>query len=106
MITPDRVNLLLSEPIDRPNLAVFGSRTRSLPLPPDKCGAHHLIPYRPHQRAAEAGNPPWRIVTVDHRGDADIGNGADGADHLKANKTAGELPAGKPLVAICEHVVE
>src|SRR3954471_7290501 len=81
-------------------------RDHALALPPDESRADHVIPHCAHQRAAEPGDPPLRVVAVDHRGDADVRDGADRADHLEPDQPGDELPAGEPLVAVGEHVVE
>src|SRR5438477_12733998 len=94
MITLETVNLSLWEPIGRQNLALFGLRTGKLPRPPDESRADHVVPDCPHQGAAEARDPPVGVVAIDHTRDADVGNGADRADHLKTNEAGDELQAG------------
>src|SRR2546421_269083 len=77
-------------------MTIFGTKGQALALPPDEGRADQVIPHRPHQRAAEAGNPPVRVVAVDHARDPDIRDGADRADYLEADQAGDELPAGAP----------
>src|ERR1700733_11767842 len=71
---------------------------QSLPLPPDEGGADHEIPHRADQRAGEAGDPPAAVVIENPGGDADIGNRADGADHLEADEAGDEANAAQALI--------
>ena len=39
---------------------------------PDKCCAHHIVPYGAHERATKSRKPPFRISLIDPAGDADV----------------------------------
>src|SRR2546423_14500558 len=71
MITPETVNFSAPDGHSAAKYDEFSVPKRNLPLPPDERRADDVIPHRPHQGAAKTGDPPIRIVTVDHARDAD-----------------------------------
>src|ERR1700752_3363015 len=69
------------------------SGIRASARPPDERGADDVVPYRAHQRAPEAGQPPVLLVVVQPGGGAHIGDRADRADQLEPQQAGQEPPA-------------
>src|SRR3954452_14073408 len=75
-------------------------------LAPDEQAGHGIIPYHAHQRAGGARQPPDRLLVVDRKRDADIGEQADAADEIEQQQPAQDAQPFQPLVAIGKEIVE
>src|SRR6266436_5031188 len=83
--------------------AASSEQRRSLPAPGED-RRYGVVPYRADDGAGDAGEPPHPIAGKDIGGDADIADGAHGADEIKGNEAAQQPPALEALVAIGEEV--
>jgi hypothetical protein len=78
-------------------------------LPPDllpgENGWHGIVPDRSHNDAGKAGDPPNLVPGKDIAGDADIRDGAKGADRIEGEEPAHRRQTVQAPASLVEEIV-